>query len=346
MEYPRYPYQHEPYAYRQVPYLPVGHYHVGWGSGATAGGFTPYPDYYVAPMVGPVRSPTPRGRPAVPPEQKLRYLKHRLIKGEPADRHLREYSGPGRPPNATPGSKTLSPAVVAPEVPPAEAPPEPPPPPPPPAIPIPNSEPEQPPLPQEETATEITPQRELHYPARLHRERTRKLHAWNDKPSHSSWTVFVIIHEVDGFIVNVQVSNTLKDAIDEVLRIMARYHPRTFKLTPLRRAVNVPAAAGSDDNGANKDGGSVKGEVEDVVNNSGAEDTHMGEAEAEESPERERRFVYKGDWKFTHASTLKLEARLGKKLMRVSCALKNVRHEKKASKPGKERNGGGGFTGA
>ncbi|KAK7926870.1 hypothetical protein PG985_003868 [Apiospora marii] len=342
MEYPQYPYQRQPYTYRQVPYLPVAHYDVGWGNGATAAGFTPYPDYYVAPVVGPIRSPKPRGRQAIPPEQKLRYLKHRLIKDEPADRHLRQSSGPGRPPHATPASKTLSPAVVAPEVLLAEALP-PPPPPPPPAIPIPNSEPEEIPLPQEETATEITPTRELHYPAKLHRERTQKLHAWNDKASHSAWTVFVIVHEFDGSIVDVQVSNTLKDAIDEVLRVMARYHPRTFKSTPLRRALNAPAAANSDESAAKKDGGDVKDEDEDVNANSGGDDGNKGEAEAAESPEpeRERRFVYKGDWKFTHASTLKLEARLGKSFMRVSCSLKNMRHEKNESKKGKEKKGGG-----
>lgn len=339
MDYPQYPYQQTPCTYHQVPYLPVAHYDGGWGNGATAAVFTPYPDYCVAPAVEPMKSPKPRGRPALPPEQKLRYLKHRLIKDEPADRHLGKSPGPGRPPHAKPASKTLSPAVaVVPEVPPAEALP-PPPPPPPPAIPIPNNEPEAPPLSQEETATEITNKRELHYPAKLHRERVQKLHAWNDKGSHSSWSVFVIIHEVDSDIINVQVSSNLKDATDEVLRLMARYHPRTFKSTPLRRVVGAPAASGSDENVVMEDGG-VKDEREEVIDNSGGEKANKGDAESEGTQERERRFVYKGKWKFTHASTLKLEAKLGKSSIRISCALKNVRHWMKDPKQGKEKRGG------
>ncbi|KAK8060585.1 hypothetical protein PG996_010515 [Apiospora saccharicola] len=333
MEYPQYPNQHAPYPYQQVPYLPVTHYDGGWGNGATTAGFTPYPvpDYYVAPVVGTVRSPRPRGRLAVPPEQKLRYLKHRLIKDEPADRHL-----PGRPTSVKPASKTLSPAVVVPELQPIEALP-PPPPPPLPEKPTPINEPEVIPLSQEDTATEITPIKELHYPAKLHRERIAKLHARNDKSFRSSSAVFVILHEVDGCIVDIQVSSSLKDAIDEVLRIMARYHPRTFKSTPLRRALDAPATDISDENTTRKGDDGVKDEGEEVINNPRGDDANKGEVESEDAQERERRFVYKGDWKFTHASTLKLEAKYSTTSIRVSCALKNMRQEKKGPKQGKEK---------
>ncbi|KAK8128688.1 hypothetical protein PG984_009796 [Apiospora sp. TS-2023a] len=323
-----------------MPYLPVTHYDGGWGNGATAAGFTPYPvpDYYVAPVVGPVRSPRPRGRPAVPPEQKLRYLKHRLIKDEPADRHL-----PGRPTSATPASKTLSLTVVVPEVQPVEALPPPPLPP----TPTPINEPEVIPLPQEDTATEITPIKELHYPAKLHRERIAKLHARNDKSFRSSSAVFVIIHEVNGCFRDIQVSSSLKDAIDEVLRIMARYHPRTFKSTPLRRALDAPATDASDENATRKGDDGIKDEGEEVIDNPRGDDANKGGAESEETQERERRFVYKGEWKFTHASTLKLEASYGTTSgttsIRVSCALKNMRQEKKGPKQGKEERGGGGL---
>ncbi|KAK7955945.1 uncharacterized protein PG986_005167 [Apiospora aurea] len=338
MSYPPYPYQRKPYTYRQVPYLPVTHYGGGWGNGAAAAGFAPYPGYYVAPAVGPAIAARPRGRPPLSTEEKLRYMKHRLIKDKPADRHMED----GHP-EATIEAKKPTPDA-APDVPPAAERLQPPPALPP-AIATPNNEPQAAPLPQDETATVITPMKELHYPAKLHRQRIQKLHARNDKESRSPRTVFVIIHEVDGCNRDVQISSSLKDAIHEVLRIMARYHPGTFKLTPLRRiggSAAAAATASSDENPEKTDGGGVKDEGdEDSINSSpdiepntggdNATANNNGEA-AEESPERERRFVYKGNWKFTHASTLKLEAKDGNMSVRVSCALKNVRQEKKNTK--------------
>ncbi|KAK8042896.1 hypothetical protein PG994_013379 [Apiospora phragmitis] len=331
MEYPQYPYQLKPYTYRQVPY-PVTYYGGGWGNGATASGFIPYPGYYEGPIVGPARSPRPRRRPALSPEQELRYLKQRLIKNEPADPNI----GPGRP-ETTPGAEKTPKPGVAPEVTPAaESPPLPPP-----AIAIPNIEPKAAPLLQEEVATEITPIRDLHYPAKLYRKHVQKLHARNDKPNRSPGTVFVIVHEVDGCNIDIQVSRSLRDAIDEVLRIMARYHPRAFKSTPLRRVGGAAAAAGSEENAAEK-GVGLKDEDEVSIDSSptvkldarGDDANNKGEAAEETEAERERRFVYKGDWKFTHASTLKLEAKYGSTSIRVSCALKNVRQEKKDPKQG------------
>ncbi|KAK6853660.1 hypothetical protein PG995_010472 [Apiospora arundinis] len=195
------------------------------------------------------------------------------------------------------------------------------------------------PPPQEETfATGITPYKELNYPAKLHRERKAKLHARNDKPStsRSPYTVFVIIHEVNGVNIDVQVSDDLQDANTEVLRIMARYHPQTFKLVRLRKkAVDVSSGENpeneNDKNGDNTSGG-VKTEAKEDED-MGAGDDALGNTDKEQ--ERERRFVYLGDWKFVHSGTLKLEAKQGNQVIKISSALKNVRHERTDPKQAK-----------
>ncbi|KAK7996761.1 hypothetical protein PG989_004801 [Apiospora arundinis] len=312
-----YPYQLEPYSYRVVPYSPVAQY------GAR---YNPYPipphDYYYQPAapppppyVGPDRAYSrPRGgRPTLSEDQRLENLRERLINDEPAaDLHL-----PHRPVPAAAAAKPPAPeAEAAPEVVPPPLPP-----------------------PQEETfATGITPYKELHYPAKLHRERKAKLHARNDKPStsRSPYTVFVIIHEVNGVNIDVQVSDDLQDANTEVLRIMARYHPQTFKLLRLRKkAINASSGENpeneNDKNGDNT-GGGVKTEAEQD------EDMGAGDDDApstDKGQERERRFVYLGDWKFVHSGTLKLEAKQGNQVIKISSALKNVRHERKDPKQAK-----------
>ncbi|KAK6827590.1 hypothetical protein PG987_010931 [Apiospora arundinis] len=305
-----YPYQLEPYSYRVVPYSPVAH-----RSSAS-------------PYVGPDRAYSrPRGgRPTLSEDQRLENLRERLINDEPAaDLHL-----PHRPaPAAAAAAKPPTPeAEAAPEVVPPPLPP-----------------------PQEETfATGITPYKELHYPAKLHRERKAKLHARNDKPStsRSPYTVFVIIHEVNGVNIDVQVSDDLHDANTEVLRIMARYHPQTFKLVRLRKkaADNASGEKPENENDKNGDntGGGVKTEAEEDEDMGAVDDDALGNTD--KGQERERRFVYLGDWKFVHSGTLKLEAKQGNQVIKISSALKNVRHERKDPKQArKERRRGTAMAG-
>ena len=330
-----YPYQLAPYTYRAVPYpLPIRHrYDGGWGNGAAAAGYSHYPsDYYShapPPAVGPVRShsrPRPSGRPVLSEEQKLQNTRDKLIKHKPADRHIH----PAPPLEATPAPVAKAPIPdPAPEVPPPVEKP----------TPLP---------PKEETATEITPLKELHYPSRLHRERVAKLHARNDKLRRSTYTVFVIIHEVDSVNIGVQVSNSLQDSNNEVLRIMARYHPRAFKLASRNRKVGNPTA--TTDNGAASDeegdGGVIKTEAGNgVIHNNpeeqvvvvGDDDEDSSTAKGQEKEDqRKRRFVYSGEWKFTHASTLKLEAKIEHQVIKILSALKTVRHERKEPKQGKK----------
>ncbi|KAK8010239.1 hypothetical protein PG990_009204 [Apiospora arundinis] len=186
----------------------------------------------------------------------------------------------------------------------------------------------KPPTPEAEAAPEV-----------LHRERKAKLHARNDKPStsRSPYTVFVIIHEVNGVNIDVQVSDDLQDANTEVLRIMARYHPQTFKLVRLRKKA-VDASSGENpqnenDNTGDNTGGGVKTEAEEDEDMGAGDDDAPGNTDKEQ--ERERRFVYLGDWKFVHSGTLKLEAKQGNQVIKISSALKNVRHERKDPKQAK-----------
>ncbi|RYP53025.1 hypothetical protein DL768_001928 [Monosporascus sp. mg162] len=82
--------------------------------------------------------------------------------------------------------------------------------------------------PEREIASKTNPFHQLYFPSQLNREAKANAHRWNDKPSRSKQTVFVLIHQVDDEILETRVYVALNDANADVLKIMAHDHPEAF----------------------------------------------------------------------------------------------------------------------
>ncbi|RYP22138.1 hypothetical protein DL767_009112 [Monosporascus sp. MG133] len=89
--------------------------------------------------------------------------------------------------------------------------------------------------PEREIASKATPFHQLYFPRKLNREAKANAHRWNDKPSRSEQTVFVLIHQVDDEILETRVYVALKDVNADVLKIMAHDHPEAFAVPRVER---------------------------------------------------------------------------------------------------------------
>ncbi|RYP61982.1 hypothetical protein DL771_009922 [Monosporascus sp. 5C6A] len=89
--------------------------------------------------------------------------------------------------------------------------------------------------PEREIASKTTPFHQLYFPSQLNREAKANAHRWNDRPSRSEQTVFVLIHQVEDEILETRVYVALKDANADLLKIMARDHPEAFAVPRVER---------------------------------------------------------------------------------------------------------------
>ncbi|RYP55952.1 hypothetical protein DL770_010865 [Monosporascus sp. CRB-9-2] len=218
--------------------------------------------------------------------------------------------------------------------------------------------------PEREIASKTTPFHQLYFPSQMNRDAKANAHRWNDKPSRSEQTVFVLIHQVDDEILATRVYVALKDVNTDVLKIMAHDHPEAFavlrverhddddenvkvKLEEPERAQSVlrdmeapPTALDRtvlrvEEGGAN--GPITVHESHVIIKDEDRENGLVGARQPNPLPQTNRRgeillgmgpeakYCYWGEWKFI-SHCLKMEARMrdGKRI-KVFASLKNLR---------------------
>ncbi|KAK7744324.1 hypothetical protein SLS62_010282 [Diatrype stigma] len=182
--------------------------------------------------------------------------------------------------------------------------------------------------PERQVATKRTASHQLYFPTSLTLQSKANMHAWNDKPTHSDRTVFVLVHQIDDDIIDMGVYKSLNDANHDVIKTMTKNHPEAF--------------AKPRENPENDGGPMVK--VEDEPERADSILRKLDPATAVAGspvPDRDSRgalrlpsgpepkFVYWGEWKFT-SNCLKMEARMADGIrVKIFVSLKQLREPRR-----------------
>lgn len=155
------------------------------------------------------------------------------------------------------------------------------------------------------------------------------MHAWNDKPTHSERTVFVLLHQIDDDIMDMGVYKSLHDANHDVIKIMTKNHPEAFAIPRENAGNDGGAPVKVEEEPERAQSVLRKLEPATAVAVAGTPEPAQKSRGTIRLPNRpETKFVYWGEWKFT-SNCLKMEARMADGTrVKIFVSLKQLRESR------------------